>query len=106
MNKNVIFSAILFCVSTLIGLGAAEAVLRVKNGSMTNYDIEMWRYAKELKVRSNDPALGHEHVKNSQALLQSVVIRTNEWGLRGGALRPRDAAVRRILVLGGSITLG
>ncbi|HEX3943020.1 MAG TPA: SGNH/GDSL hydrolase family protein, partial [Rhizomicrobium sp.] len=74
--------------------------------SMTNYDIEMWRYAKELKVRSDDPLIAFEHVRNSSALLQSVTIRTNEWGLRGGPVAPRDPNLRRILVLGGSITLG
>jgi lysophospholipase L1-like esterase len=106
MKKNVVFSVILFCVSTLVAIGAAEAVLRIKNSSMTNYDIEMWRYAKEIKIPSRDPELGHEHIKNANALLQSVAIRTNEWGLRGSAVPPRDANTRRILVLGGSITLG
>jgi lysophospholipase L1-like esterase len=106
MKKNLVFSVILFCVSSLLAIGAAEAVLRIKNSSMTNYDIEMWRYAKELKVPSKDPNLGHEHIKNASALLQSVDIRTNEWGLRGAAVPPPDPNTRRILVLGGSITLG
>jgi lysophospholipase L1-like esterase len=106
MKKNLVFSVILFCVSSLLAIGAAEAVLRIKNSSMTNYDIEMWRYAKELKVPSQDPNLGHEHIKNASALLQSVDIRTNEWGLRGAPVSPRDPSTRRILVLGGSITLG
>jgi lysophospholipase L1-like esterase len=106
MKKNLVFSVILFCVSSLLAIGAAEAVLRIKNSSMTNYDIEMWRYAKELKVPSTNLDLGHEHIKNASALLQSVNIRTNEWGLRGAAVPPRDPNTRRILVLGGSITLG
>lgn len=104
--NSVIFSAVLFCMSTVIALGAMEGILRIKNYSMTNYDIEMWRYAKELKIPSEDPRLGHEHIRNASALLQSVTIRTNEWGLRGPPVPPRDPAVRRILVLGGSITLG
>jgi len=104
--KHVIFSVILFCISTVVALGAMEGILRIKNYSMTNYDIEMWRYAKELKIPSEDPRLGHEHIRNASALLQSVTIRTNEWGLRGGPVPSRDLAVRRILFLGGSITLG
>ena len=52
MNKNAVFSVILFCISTLLALGAAEAVLRIKNSAMNNYDIEMWRYARLLKRRS------------------------------------------------------
>lgn len=100
-----ILHASLILISSILALGFAEGVLRIKNNSMKNYDIEMWRYAKELKFLSPDPVLGHEHVKNASAVLQSVTIRTNEWGLRGGPVSP-DPAGRRILFLGSSITLG
>jgi lysophospholipase L1-like esterase len=106
MSRNAIFSVILAVVSTVVALGAGEAVLRIKNSAMNNYDIEMWRYAKELKTPSADPRLGHDHIKNASAVLQSTLIRTNEWGLRGGTVPPRDPSIRRILFLGGSITLG
>lgn len=106
MSKSKIFSVITVAFCIVAGLGLAEVVLRVKNLSMRNYDIEMWRYANELKVRSEDSILGHEHVKNDSALLQSVDIRTNEWGLRGGPIEKLPAGGRRILVLGASITLG
>jgi len=105
MLKNAIFSIVVFVISTAVALCAAEAFLRVKNSSMKNYDIEMWRYAKELKVASPDSRLGHTHVKDSEATLQSVNIRTNNWGLRGGPVAAA-APPRRILFLGGSITLG
>ena len=68
MSKNAVFSAIILVICLVLGLGVGEAVLRIKNMSMQNYDIEMWRYAKELKTPSADPALGHEHIKNSSAL--------------------------------------
>jgi lysophospholipase L1-like esterase len=105
VNKNAVYSVILATVSTLVALAVAEGVLRIKNSSMTNYDIEMWRYAKELKVASPDPRLGHDHVRNASAVLQSVPIRINAWGLRGGPVAAA-APPRRILFLGGSITLG
>jgi lysophospholipase L1-like esterase len=104
MIKRTIVSAVLFLFSTFIALGLAEVILRVKNSSMKNYDIEMWRYARELKVPSPDPKMGHDHVKQSEAVLQSVNIRLNEWGLRGGPVAAHPS--RRILFLGGSITLG
>lgn len=106
LSKNTLFSVIILAICLVVGLVAGEVVLRVKNMSMQNYDIEMWRYAKELKTPSADPSLGHEHIKDSEALLQSVVIRTNEWGLRGGPVADMPAGGRRILVLGASITLG
>src|SRR5580704_2642578 len=99
--KTAIGSTLLLIVSVTLAFAAGELLLRLKNSSMTNYDIEMWRYAKELKFRSNDPLMAFEHVKSTSALLQSVKIRTNEWGLRGGPVPPRNPNVRRILVLGG-----
>ncbi len=93
-------------LSSLVCLVVAEAALRVKNSSMTNYDIEMWRYARELKVPSADPVLGHEHLRSRSAVLQSVSIRLNEWGLRGAPVRQKMPGARRILVLGSSITFG
>lgn len=90
--------------SILAGLGIGEAVLRLKNSSMKNYDIEMWRYAKELKVRH--PELGHVHVPSTSSVLQGVEIRTNEYGLRGASVPPPQPNQRRILFLGSSVTLG
>src|SRR5262249_45880581 len=92
--------------SLALSAGAAEAILRLKNSSMTNYDIEMWRYAKELKRRSADPELAFDHVKSRSAVLQNVEVRLNEWGLRGGPVARLPRGGRRILFLGGSIALG
>lgn len=106
LNKGALISAAIFVVSTILGLLAVEGLLRLQNSSMQNYNIEMWRYAKELKRPSALPELGHEHVKDRTAILQSTEIRLNEWGLRGGPVAPLKPGERRILVLGGSITLG
>ena len=104
--KSLLLSALIASLSIVIALGAGEAVLRLKNSAMTNYDIEMWRYARELKVKSPDPRLDFDHLHSTSALLQNVEIRLNEWGLRGGPVLPLDPGERRILFLGGSITLG
>jgi lysophospholipase L1-like esterase len=104
--RDVLVSGIVAVVSVAVSLAAAEVLLRVKNSSMRNYDIEMWRYAKELKVKSPDEALDFDHVPSRSALLQNVNIRLNNWGLRGPDLGQRLPNERRILFLGGSITLG
>lgn len=103
---NALFSLALMTSSMALALGAGEVMLRVKNSSMKTYDIEMWRYAKELKARSDDPALDFDHVTSKSAVLQGVNIRLNEWGLRGGPVEPLEEGGRRILFLGGSIALG
>jgi lysophospholipase L1-like esterase len=59
-----------------------------------------------LKRRSNNPVLGHEHIPSRTALLQSVKIRTNRDGLRGGDIAEKQVGERRILFIGSSITLG
>ena len=104
--KSGFFSVILIVFSLVVSLGAGEAVLRLKNRSMTTYDIEMWRYAKDLKAQSDDPHLDFDHVKSKSSVLQNVTIRLNEWGLRGGPVEPMPAGGRRVLFLGGSIALG
>ncbi len=104
--KNLLVSLLLVVVSVTICASAGELVLRLKNSSMTTYDIEMWRYANELKVRSPDESLSFAHVKSKSAVLQSVQIRLNEMGLRGAPLQGDAQSDRRILFLGGSITLG
>jgi lysophospholipase L1-like esterase len=103
---STLLSLLLLVVSSCFALGASEAFLRLKNASMRNYDIEMWRYARLLKHRSDEPILAFEHVPNKSAVLESVEVRTNEWGLRGGPVPPLAPGQRRILFLGSSITLG
>jgi hypothetical protein len=99
-------SALLFLVSLVACLIVAEVFLRIKNSSMTNYDIEMWRYAKELKNKSDNPALDFDHQRSKSAMLQGIEIRLNSSGLRGSEVTPLKPGERRVLFLGGSITLG
>jgi lysophospholipase L1-like esterase len=106
-GRQLLFSILSLLIALIVSLALAEGVIRLKNASMKNYDIEMWRYAKELKVQSGDPQLGFEHVPNAQATLQSVLVRTNSWGLRGGPVTDKpQPGTRRILLLGSSIALG
>ncbi len=105
-RRNSLGLAVLFMGALAVSLLGGELILRLQNSSMKNYNIEMWRYAKELKTRSERPELGHEHLRNKSDILQSVEIRLNEFGLRGGPLESLAPGGRRILVLGGSIALG
>ena len=101
---------VLHTLSVLVAICAAlplgEGIIRLSNRSMRNYNIEMWRYSKELKTQSANPILGHEHLSSTSAILQSVTIRLNELGMRGAPIPPRSPGKRRIVLLGSSITLG
>lgn len=103
---SILASLLMLITSILLALAIGEGVLRLKNSSMKNYDIEMWKYALELKKRSEIPLLGHEHIASKSAILQSVDIRINERGLRGPSLIENTNNKRRILFLGSSVTLG
>jgi len=72
-----------------------------------DYDVEMWRYAKELKVDVPD-ARGYVH-KPSKTVekLMGVSLRTNQAGFRGPDFsQPKPKDVFRILAVGDSFTLG
>ncbi len=74
-----------------------------------DFDLEMWRYARELKVVSQDPLIGLEHRPNGEAHLMGVRVRTDAFGFRRAddvteERRPEKA--QSILVAGDSETLG
>ena len=61
-NFSKIFFSIIF--SILFALLICETLLRIKHKIIVNYDIEMWKYAKELKTKSENPKINHIHKKN------------------------------------------
>jgi lysophospholipase L1-like esterase len=71
------------------------------------YDIEMWKYAKQLKRESAIGDLGHEHVPGSSAFLMGAAVQINQRGLRDREFPlEKPEGVYRILVLGDSMTFG
>ena len=95
-------------LSVFIGLLISEIALRIKHSISLDYDVEMWRYAKYLKVKNDNPKINHTHRVNSSANLQGVDIKINNFGQRDvdyddSTLKKYD---RSFLFLGSSITLG
>lgn len=106
MLRHTLKTACLAALGLLLAVIAGEAVVRVGTADQRSYAVEMWRYAKHLKQRSDDPAIGHEHIPNREAVLQGVEISLNSLGLRGPELLPRDGTRHRIVVIGDSTALG
>lgn len=72
-----------------------------------NYGIEMWKYAKLLKQKSQIPELSHEHKPGTQAKLMGVQVKINSYGLRDHEYTiSKPDETYRILVLGDSMTFG
>jgi lysophospholipase L1-like esterase len=97
-------NTIVFLVTILIMAVALEGFLVIQNKDGKNYDVEMWKYSRSLKIISKYERLGHEHNPGYTARLQNVDIRINDIGMRGG--EPNLKADTKIIMLGSSITLG
>ena len=106
--KNVTKNLIIILLSFLISLIFVEIILRIKHNLRPNYDIEMWKYAKQLKVKSKNPKINHTHKKNKTAILQNVEISINDYGQRDKNFKNFELKnyERSFLILGSSITLG
>lgn len=85
---------------------AGEGILRVIVAHRLIYNIEMVRYAKELKQRDPSGEVSHIHRPGASAQLMGVPISLNSLGDRGPELTPRTDLTKRVLVLGSSVTLG
>ena len=72
-----------------------------------HFDLEMWKYAKDLKRVSEVKGVGHEHWPNRSGTYMGVPVAINSIGLRDGEYpleKPSNAV--RIIMLGDSLTFG
>lgn len=96
--------AMLLLIATLAGI---EVAVRAIADDGMQFDLEMWKYARDVKIASSDPELGHIHRPNRQARLMGVDVRTNSRGLRDRDFPfERDPSKLRVLMLGDSLTFG
>jgi len=92
---------------TLVCLLGLEGLTRTVVDTGMIYELEMWKYAREVKMRDANPEIGHRHRPNAQAHLMGAPVRTNAQGFRGPEIAPQAApGVARIAFVGDSITMG
>ncbi len=72
-----------------------------------DFDLEMWKYATEVKKVSENPEIGHEHTPGTGGHFMGVDVVINSHGLRDveHELDKPDGTIR-ILMLGDSLTFG
>jgi hypothetical protein len=93
--------------SLVLGVTVLEVAVRMLFHHRKEYALEMWKYARQMKRVAADPVLGHEHVPLAQGHLMGVEVSINSRGLRDREIPyEKPAGVRRILMLGDSLTLG
>jgi len=101
---------VVLVASLVICFLAAEWGLRlVSRNGLEVYDVEMWRYARDIKVISRRPGVVEEQRPNGSALLMGARVRTDEHGFRlpdpatEAKRRPGD---RLAVAVGDSLTFG
>ena len=106
--KSFFKSSLIVLISLLVGVFFCEVILRIKHAYIINYDIEMWKYAKKLKMKVNNAKINHVHVSNRSAILQNVEIKINRYGQRDIDFEPSDLKKfdRSFLILGSSVAMG
>ena len=104
---KVALNLVLILVASLLCLFAVEGLTRLVLDDGMLYELEMWKYAREVKMRDARPDLGHRHRPQAEARLMGVDVRTDSRGLRGPEIADKAAAgVARIAFVGDSITMG
>jgi hypothetical protein len=94
-------------IATLITLALGEGVVRLVASQRLIYNIEMVKYARQLKQRDSRDLVRHVHRPSCSAKLMGVEVALNSLGNRGPELiDPKPAGVQRVMVLGSSITMG
>jgi hypothetical protein len=100
-------NAAAFLISLLVVYGAMELYVSFAVDDGMQFDLEMWRYAREIKRQSANPAIGHEHTPGAHARLMGVDVAISSQGLRDREFPPAPPPGRtRILMLGDSLTFG
>jgi len=94
-------------ISLVLAVFSLELLTRLVVDDGMQFDLEMWKYARDIKQVAADPLIGHEHVPNRQARLMGVDFRTNSQGLRDREFSvERVPGKLRIAMLGDSLTVG
>lgn len=110
MNKKNFFEFIKILISLamsiVVSLLVGELIVRLISDHSLIYDIEMLKYAKQLKIRDPQNIVSHIHKPNSSANLMGVDIRLNSLGQRAREPEEKKADKERILVVGSSVTMG
>jgi hypothetical protein len=100
-------NAFMFALTLAVIAGAVELYVRLVEDDGMQFDLEMWKYAKTVKVISKDPLIGHEHRPNADAHLMGVRVKTNSAGFRDEEIQTdKPPGTVRIMMLGDSVLFG
>ena len=93
----------------LAGMAGLELFARWSYGRPSmHFGVEMWKYAKLLKIQAEDAEMSHRHRPGASAFLMGTEMKINPLGLRDreDITKEKPPGVYRIVVLGDSTTVG
>jgi lysophospholipase L1-like esterase len=107
MKREHVFWLLMAVCSVAVVAAGIEIFVRVFVDDGMQFDLEMWKYARDVKQAARDPLGGHAHRPNSAARLMGVDVTINSKGLRDREIPyERSPSTVRILMLGDSFTEG
>ncbi|MDW3097837.1 MAG: SGNH/GDSL hydrolase family protein [Alphaproteobacteria bacterium] len=106
-SQGWVANSILLGVISIGIIGILELYVHVFVDDGMQYDLEMWKYAREIKKVAENPNIGHDHRPNAEALLMGTMVTTNSLGFRDRELDASPSAKTiRIASVGDSLTFG
>lgn len=107
-NRSTITLFLIFAICALsITFILGELTIRLVSSRKHIYNIEMVKYASELKMRDPEGLVSHVHRPNARANLMGVDIQLNSLGHRSRELQAeKKETEQRIYLMGASGTLG
>jgi lysophospholipase L1-like esterase len=107
MKRERAFWPLMVIGTLVVAAVMIELFVRVVIDNGMQFDLEMWKYAREVKQVAANPLIGHQHRPGSHAHLMGVDVAINSKGLRDREIPyERTPGTLRILMLGDSFTEG
>jgi hypothetical protein len=106
--KHPIRSALILVAISIVLAGLlAEITARYVLDDGMHFDLEMWKYARDIKRVSNNPEIAHEHIPGTSGIYMGVPVAISSAGLRDREFpSEKPPGITRILMLGDSVTFG
>ena len=105
--RNAALSLCVLLVTLVVAYGLLTLAVHLFIDDGMQFNLEMWKYATDIKRISDDPLIGHEHTPGTHSHLMGVDVQINSMGLRDREIPlARTPGTERILMLGDSFTLG
>ena len=105
--KKIAANLAVFLGTIFVAFLLGEAAIRLLYPMIANYNMEMWRYASDLKQPTPNPKLPFHHFPSKEGDYYGVHIKTNAMGFRSREITAaKPDGTKRILLLGDSFTLG